>query len=218
MLDHHAKLTLHLSSRVPTCLGKSLSLRLLPWIPICASWKDRFSSLLWGGWFCVPSGWFSPQFNSCNVYITSFDVMMFSLRWVLFFLQVHFCCKSTLFEHDIWSSRKNGLMGFIFCKFTFVASLLYLIMIKWMFEKKIGLMDFYFFQVHFWCKSTLLDHDKMNVWEKIGLMDFIFFKFTFGASLLYLIMIKWMFEKKWIDVMRLPYLLLLFWGTSKISI
>jgi hypothetical protein len=48
--------------------------------------------------------------------------------------------------------------------------------------------------------------------KKFGLMDFIFFKFTFGASLLYLVMIKWMFKKKWIDVMRLPYLLLFFFG------
>ncbi len=78
--------------------------------------------------------------------------------------------------------EKNGLMGFIFCKFTFVASLLYLKMINGCLRK--NLIDgFYFFQVHFCCKSTLLEHD------------------------------KWMFKKKWIDVMRLPYLL--FWALRK---
>ncbi len=71
-------------------------------------------------------------------------------------------------------------MGFIFCKFTFVPSLPYLIMKNGCLRKKM-VDGFYFFQVHFCCKSTLLEHD------------------------------KWTFKKTWIDVMRLPYLLL-FWA------
>jgi hypothetical protein len=58
-------------------------------------------------------------------------------------------------------------MGFVFCKFTFVASLLYLNRDIWSSRKK-WIDGVYFLQVHFCCKSTLLEDDKWMFEKKFN--------------------------------------------------